>query len=410
MVERGNNEQRRILTRLQSVDSELRAWVVGLSHGTHDAPPKSTHIGLHPCQSDSEGEDGDDDYVGDMVTSARLDRSTAVPSFYRFAVQVHASLPGAEDGKVSFTLETEECGDGKPGFRYNVAFPKCTMLPSITVLSCPTTWEARRDACYQACKELIRVGIMDHRCFPQSRRLKQDQGSSLNANGNATTPQDVKTANTSAKTHGYPRKSPDFCTNTQSLSTTTLYPTVVAPDNMGGDVHAPILLLTRAPIPHVPEFTLFFSGLRTTIRFFKAAPIEVTEPRLRALHGYTLRVTRSLTNKPLQCPPEGLLCFFAPLDSSWHSTLSPHWPLLSIEEHILWDAVQLAADYFAIGLLDGNASIDDRAHDAIVLDRQVEFTMRYFVIKVRHDLTPLSKADDSPVRCAYPLSRPRINL
>ncbi|KAI1792952.1 hypothetical protein LXA43DRAFT_1003961 [Ganoderma leucocontextum] len=400
MIERGNNEQRRILTRIRGIDSELRAWIVGLARGNHDAPPKSTHIGLDPYHSDSEDEDEDDDYVVDVVTSARLDRSTAVPAFYRFAVQIHA-LPGAEDEKVSLFLETEERGDGRMGFRYAVSFPKCTMLRSVAGLSCSTPWEARREACYQACKELIRVGIMDHRCFRQSRRLPQDQSGSLNTNGNAAAPQDVKTANTSAKTHGYPRKTPDFWTNTQPLPTTTLYPTVITPDNMGGDVHAPILLLTRAPIPHVPEFTLFFSGLRATIRFFKAAPIEVTEPKLKALHGYTLRATRSLTNKPLDCAPESLLCYFAPLDSSWHSNLSPHWPLLSVEEHILWDAIQLAADYFAIRLLDGNASIDDRAKDAIVLDRQVEFTMRHFVVKVRHDLTPLSKADDSPREDGY---------
>ena len=403
MVEKGNSEQRRILTRVQSVDSELRTWIATLARGNHDAPPKSTHIGLDPYQSDSEDEDQDDSYVVDMVTSARLDRSTSVPAFYRFAVPIQ-SMPEAEDMKVSLSLETKEHGEGGTEFRYTISFPKCTMLRSMTGLSCSTTWEARGDACYQACKELTRVGVMDHRCFPQPRRFPEDQSDSVNLNGTAAPPQDVKTANTSAKTHGYPRKSPDFWPNTRSLPTTTLYPTVVAPDNMDISVHAPILLLTRAPIPHVPEFTLFFSGSRTTVRFFKAAPIEMTEPRLKALHGYTLRVARSLTNKPLECPPEDLLCFFAPLDSSWHSNLSPYWPLLSIEEHIPWDVVQLGADYFSTRLLDGNASIDDRAKDAIVLDRQVEFTMRYFVVKVRHDLSPLHKADDSPVSSACSLS------
>ena len=397
MVERGNNEQRQILTRLQSVDSELRAWIVGLTRGDHVAPPKSTRIGLDSYESDSEGEGESGDHIVDAVTSARLDRSTVVPAFYRFAVQIHA-LPGAADEKVSLSLETEERGESGAAFRYTVSFPKCTMLQNFTGEFRSTTWEARRDVCYQACQELIRVGIMDHRCFPQLQRFSQDQSGSATANGNAAASQDIKTANTSATTHGYPRKSPDFWRNTQYQPTTTLYPTVVAPDDMGGDVHAPILLLTRAPIPHIPEFSLFFSSLRTTIRFFKAAPIEVTEPRLKALHGYTLRVARSLTNKPLECPPESLLCYFAPLDSSWNSNLSTHWPLLSVEEHILWDAVQLAADYFAIRLLDVNASVDDRANDAIVLDRHVEFTMRYFVVKVRHDLTPLSKAHDSPVR------------
>ena len=241
------------------------------------------------------------------------------------------------------------------------------------------------------------MGIMDHRHFPQTRQTSADQSEVVGTDGEALAQRDVKTANTSAKTHGYPRKTPDFWPNTQSSPPTVLYPTVVAPDNMGEDVHAPVLLLTRAPLPHVPEFSLFFSGLRTTVRFYKAAPVEITDAQLKALHGYTLRITKSLTNKPLDCAPDVLLCYFAPLDSSWNSSISPHWPLLSVEKHILWDAVQLAADYFAIRLLDSNVPIDERAKDAIVLDRQVEFTMRHFVVKVRHDLTPLCKADDSPV-------------
>ncbi|TBU32155.1 hypothetical protein BD311DRAFT_655259 [Dichomitus squalens] len=398
LVEKGNNEQRRILTRVQSVDNEMKEWVGDFVRGDCNAPPKSMHVGLDPYQSDSDNEG--EDYIVDAVTSARIDKSQAIPTFYRFAIQMHA-VSGAEDEKVAFNMETGERGDDAAVLRYIISFPKSTALAAISGPYCSTKWEAKREACHQACKELVRVGIMDHRHFPQSRRVPAGQSGSTDTNGETPAPRDVKTANTSAKTHGYPRKVPDFWPNTQSSPPTILYATVVAPDNMGEEVHAPVLLLTRAPLPHVPDFSLFFSGLRTTVRFYRAAPITITDAQLKALHGYTLRVTKSLTNKPLDCPLGDLLCYFAPLDSSWHSSISPHWPLLSVEGHVLWDAVQLAADYFAIRLLDSNVPIDERAKDAIVLDRQVEFTMRHFVIKVRHDLTPLCKADDSPREAGY---------
>ena len=66
LVEQGNNEQRRILTRVQTVDDELKGWIAGLVRGGPDAPPKSTYIGLDPYQSDSEDEDEEFDVMFDI--------------------------------------------------------------------------------------------------------------------------------------------------------------------------------------------------------------------------------------------------------------------------------------------------------------------------------------------------------
>lgn len=39
----------------------------------------------------------------------------------------------------------------------------------------------------------------------------------------------------------------------------------------------------------------------------------------------------------------------------------------------------------------------EAVHDLIVQDRSVEFTRRYYVARLRRDLTPLSKPEDSAV-------------
>ncbi|KAH9943037.1 uncharacterized protein BXZ73DRAFT_87473 [Epithele typhae] len=158
----------------------------------------------------------------------------------------------------------------------------------------------------------------------------------------------VQTANTSAQTHGYPRATPTFwrhplpSPSDLSAEPTTLYPTVL-----------------------------------------RAAPLVVSPAQLRDLHGYTLRATRSLTNKPFDCGLGGLLAY-------WRATRDARWPLPQLAAHVPWDAVRLAADFFAV------PGLDEMLQDAIVIDRKVEHTLRHFVVKVRHDLTPSSKAEDSP--------------
>ena len=386
MVERNNNEHRRIVTRLQASDDAVRAWIADLAQGEEGAPPRTIHTSFDPYASDGEGEEDDVDYVLDPTSSARIYKSDAVGAVYRFIAEVYP-ISGVDDGAVSLTSEEQSEGNGEMSYRYTLSFPVSTRLPTIVGPSCASRWEARREACYQACKELTRVGLMNIRHFPQSR----------DAGEFASKAPPRQKAKTTASAFGYPRKSPDFWPNSQFAPPTVLYPTVVVPENLGDEPHAPVLFLTRAPLPLIPEFTLFFSGARATVHFYKGEPIEISDVQLKVLHEYTVRISKTLMNKPLECPVGSMLCYFAPLDSTWHSSLSPGWPLLSLAEHIPWDAVQLAADYFAIPLVDGMASLDDRARDAIVLDRQVEYTSRYFVVKVRHDLTPLSKADDSPV-------------
>ncbi|RDX53098.1 hypothetical protein OH76DRAFT_1344263 [Lentinus brumalis] len=391
MVERDNNEHRRIVMRLQTPDDAVRAWIADLAQGEEGAPPRTIYTSMDPYASDGEDEDENPEYIFDATSSARIYKSDAVAAVYRFIAEVYP-ISGVDEGVVSLTPEEQRCEDDVVSYRYTLSFPVSTRLPTIVGPTCASRWEARREACYQACKELVRVGLMNIRHFPQTESA-----------GTFTSPAPTRQkAKTTASAFGYPRKSPDFWPNSQSAPPTVLYPTVVVPENLGDEPHAPILLLTRAPLPLIPEFALFFSGARAIVHFYKGEPIEVTDVQLKALHDYTLRVSKTLMNKFLECPVGNMLCYFAPLDSTWHSSLSAHWPLLALAEHIPWDTIQLAADYFAIPLVDDMASLDDRAQDAIVLDRQVEYTSRYFLVKVRHDLTPLSKVDDSPREAEYP--------
>ncbi|KAJ2998000.1 hypothetical protein NUW54_g7072 [Trametes sanguinea] len=66
-IEKGNNEHRRILSRVQTVDADLRDWVAKFAQGDDkDAPPKSLITGLDSWLSDSdeEGDAGEPFVVG----------------------------------------------------------------------------------------------------------------------------------------------------------------------------------------------------------------------------------------------------------------------------------------------------------------------------------------------------------
>ncbi|KAH9894228.1 ribonuclease III [Cubamyces lactineus] len=395
MIERGNNEQRRVLNHVETIDADLRGWIAGFAQGSTNAiPPRSLYMSLDPRVDDgAEGED--QEYMLDPTTSACLYKPDAEAAFYRFVATFEQQAVWNQ-GTSSISLEEND----STRYRCTVTPPKGIGIPDIVGPSCFTKAQAKREALYRACQECVRMGYMDYRHFPQPPWYSDDPHSE--ARGSA---QEVQTANTSAGTHGYPRKSPDFWANSSKYPVSTLYPTVVVPDSLGGESHAPVVILTRAPLPQIPNFLLFFAGARATAHFYKGAPFEASPVQLQALRGYTIRVVRSLTNKPFDCPAESLLCFFAPLAPSWQPLSGAPGFLgaqLRVGEHIPWDSVQLTADYFAVPLWSSLTSLDDSARDAVVQDRNVEFTMRHFLVKVRHDLTPLSKVDDSPREAEYP--------
>ncbi|CDO74080.1 hypothetical protein BN946_scf185043.g130 [Trametes cinnabarina] len=402
LVEKGNNEHRRILSRVESVDPELRGWVAKFVQGDYrDAPPKSLYTGVDSWLSDSDEEHNEnEEFIVDPTTSARIYKSDAEAAIYRMIAGFEQQVASSEH-EPFVSLERHAENGSAERFRCTVSLPHHTGIPSVVGTWCSTQAGAREEAFYRACQESLRLRLLDYRHFPQPD-WQVDEWSS--PSGENSLPSGVATAAASTAVHGYPRKFPDFWANSRKYPATTLYPTVIIPDNLAGQPHAPVVLLARAPMPHIPDFLLFFSGARATAHFYRGAPFEVSSVQLQALHGYTVRVVRSLTNKAFDCKPEELMCFFAPLASSWHppaSLQASQWSQMPVGAHIPWDAVQLAADYFAVPLYSNLTSLDDNARDAIVQDRNVELTARYFLIQVRHDLTPLSKAEDSAREADY---------
>ncbi|EMD41084.1 hypothetical protein CERSUDRAFT_131598, partial [Gelatoporia subvermispora B] len=403
MAERGNNTHHRILSFVTTLDNKLQEWITHMASNPCGAtPPGNLHESIDPYRSDDEDTADNDDHLKDPVTSAPLFKRDAMSVVYRLA----ASLQKTEEfvPRPLFALVTLQSElDGSPLFRCTVHLPESPSLPlaPVTGPPCTTVSEARKAACFCLCKELADKGVLDYHLYPQSPFPETTDSNSLLSGDTANTDEATKTeaaAVASPATHCYPRKRPDFWVNSSPVFHGRLYPTIVAPGTLLDQYHAPMLVMTRLPLPELSSFNVW-SLHSAPVHFKRAAPVEVDEEKLDALRGYTIRLCRLHTNKPFTCTAESMPYFYAPLAKTWDQAEHQHEHFPSVAEHIPWDDVRLAAERHITPLLIPEKPVEqclaEGVPDAVIQDRMVEFTLRYFTVAIRPDLTPLSEKHDS---------------
>lgn len=413
MVERSNDVHRRILSQITQLDSDMLRWTETVCNRPQSSiPPRTLRETINSYHSDSEEDEDDErgEFIKDPTTSGRIYAQDATTVLYRFAAALGS---------------TDEEAAERPLFEYEEeqttrAYICTILLPGSPVhkMSGPTRLSmshSRRAACYQACVELSNQGFLSYRLFPLPSNVAARHEQELNGSGPAVNdlanmeclpPQTMSTENKSLGTRCYPRKTPDFWSNTESIPSTYLYPTVISTNHSddASQPHAPILILTRQPLPVLSNFKLFFSGVPALVRFTRGAAFQVDEARLHDIYMYTIRICRAIANKPFVCSLGNMPYFFAPVAPAWEepggdlALVDQRWELPNVVDLIPWDLVALAARDWVVGLKLGNLEeLVKDVEDAVIQDRWVEFTRRYDAVKMRPDLSPLSKPADSPV-------------
>jgi endoribonuclease Dicer len=332
---------------------------------------------------------------------------------YRLA----ASLDTTNDEQFDlplFEYEISREAVASPTYVCTVNFPLGPPVSKVRGPACASVPLARRAACYLACVELFNRNALDYRLFPlpASVTTRRDMISmppglmelNLEAdNSNNLAPHGPNSEIKSFGTHCYPRKKPDFWNWPETATFGCLYPTVIFTSYTDDPSrpYAPLLILTRHSLPPLPSFRLFFSNVPGVVHFMQGASFEVERDRLEDLHRYTIRICRAIANKPFACPLEKTRYFFAPLAPTWKPPAdisAKTWKHPIIVKHIPWDQVTLAANSWVVPLTSRNLrSLAKDVEDSVIQDRWVEFTRRYDVVRVRPDLTPMSKPMDSPV-------------
>ena len=427
MAERGSDVDRRILSQIARLDAQMESWVNRVaSNPTSAAPLRHLRETVDPYRSDSDEEDDvSAHYIKDPTTSGRIYMQDATTVVYRFVSQLYSSLEG-KSHKSEQLFEFEELKDDNGANSVcicTVLLPPGAPITRVSGLPCSTLAQARRSACYQTCLELFERGVLDYKLFPRpslpttrpqrtayiSTQMMEELSDREEDESLLPVKSKQQGQTRSSGTRPYPRKKPDFWVNTIPIMRGSLYPTIITPvvgavsEPGHGGLYSPILLLTRLPLPQIPTIRLFFSGMVGEVHLTRAAAFEVNEDRLHLLYKYTIRVVRYITNKPFVCALEDMPYFFAPLDSSFITPFGSHekTPALQfpqVVDYISWASVEIAASNAAVTINTQDLkTLTKDTDDAMIQDRSVEFTRRYNVVRIRPDLNPLSKPEDSPV-------------
>lgn len=363
-------------------------WVEKLSTAPESAPPpRPLRESADSYHSDSEDEGGE--CLRDPTTSRRIEPRDATSIFYHY---ISNTGPNADSNPALISLFrfSEMQDDHSRSYICKIILNE-PRLTQISGKPSPSMALARRNACFEACVQLNRLGLLDYRYFPFSSREIR-----------VSLPRNIES--TSSGTRCYDRKQPEFWENARHNPHQVpqkLYPIVV---NILHNVDGPrpyggLLVLTWQALPPLLDFHVFFSGVGANISLHRGRSLCASQDQINHLYRYTLRLCRAISNKPLNCALSDIPYLYAPLENGFNPA-----DLLKDAEHDLgplidWTSVRLAANNWVIPLKRSTPDeLSKDLEDAIIQDRWVEFTRRYEAIQLRTDLTPLSKPVDSPVR------------
>ena len=419
MMQRGCDSHRRRLLQTTRLDEATQTWLDNVQNPDSAIPPATILDSHDPYLSDSEDEDDPASYIKDPTTGGRIRVQDATGIVYRFSANASAAEGASGHPSTLFRFEiVPESQESQTQFICTVTLPPGPRVPPVSGPPSTSRAHARRVACYRMCSELFERGLLESQLFPRSslksngQRRIPDVSRTIDFTeedliATISTPLDAGSKQTSV--HGYLRKKPGLWENVVTMKSDSLYPTVISVQ--GQETYGPLVLLTRAPLPSMSSLKLFDSGFRLAVELQRGARFDVDAERLHDLYNYTIRVHRSIVNKPLTCQMEEMPYFLAPLKTSWLGFSRPradHWHMDELINDIPWDLVKLAADNWVTELQTDN--LEASIEDAIVQDRWIEYTRRYYALNLRRDLTPLSKPVDSPVSFILILLEPGFNL
>ncbi|KAF7966789.1 hypothetical protein HWV62_36991 [Athelia sp. TMB] len=416
MAERGNDVHRAILSDSIQLDAGMRAWTDRLfGDMCSSVPPECLRETSNPYHSDSEDEETDE-HILDPTTAGRIYLQDATTVIYR-ATAVFGGSTRNRTGSALFEFtESPGASGSAPTYVCTVLIPSGVPVHRVTGPPRATAAQARRAACYSACLELLDRNQLNYQLFPLPSNIAgRDYGAPPPTAETVSIKQTIEPQDMHSETKAqgstrcHPRKKAEFWRfNTKSSGDKlVLYPIILSVSNTV-DIsrpHGPMLILTWQPFPTLGSFKVFFSGIPATVNITRGAPFDVTEEQLEDLRGYTVRICRSIMNKSFTCEMEKMQYFFAPVSINWKvqkSNQYKQWRSPDVYEHIPWDLVSLAARNWAVPLTLRNTRVLTKGtEDAVIQDRWVEFTRRYDVVRIRSDMTPLSKPGESDREFEY---------
>jgi len=280
-----------------------------------------------------------------------------------------------------------------PAFTCSIHLPG-TPIDGLVGPEAPDQHLARRSASFEAIARLLALGLLDYQVVP----LPASQALHV---GGLQKLEEAKIIGT----RRYLLKKPEFWSNGNQGNITTVYPTIIRVTHKSQN-YAPLVLLTRQPLQLPATFNLFMDHASMVVHTQVGAPFTVIDEQCAVLRLFTLRIYRSILNKPCECELQNMTHFLACLSRS--ANLENLWANLPcpIDGFLDWEHMKEAGEKWAVPIrFETLEALREDMEDAVLTDRWVEFTRRYHVVAVLLDKTPLSKPEPGEVRDLDPLSR-----
>ncbi|EAU84711.2 hypothetical protein CC1G_00230 [Coprinopsis cinerea okayama7 len=380
LVERHNDSHRRILSNAASDAERLFEWFDGLRDPEGlVVPPANLKESSMSYYSESDEDIDKPDYVSAATTGGRLYPQDAIVTLVKFASYLREQ-GYLEAGHSLFEYQSIPANPGQPlQFACKISLPG---TPVDGMVSAPemTKTISRRAAAFSACKRLASLGLLDYRIVPLPS-TPQVLGPS------ATNP-------TEKGTRRYFRKQPEFWKHGSTGPVSVLHPMVICVE--GNAAFGPLLLFTRQPMPSMPSFNLFSNGDPVKVAFHRGSPFKPEPEEMDIIYGFTLRLVKMCLNKPVTCPVNEATYFFGALSRSWAPRDTQDIFRRDIAKDIDWELMSRSATKWAVPItISAAPDMQEDLADAVIQDRFLEFTRRYHVVKLRQDMTPMSKPVDS---------------
>ena len=188
-------------------------------------------------------------------------------------------------------------------YLYEVQLPSRSPIQSFVGKPSIRKAQAKRSAAFEACVQLFQAGFLNDQLVPiyHSRKLPLMRNAALALN--------------MKKTGKYTmRAKPNIWEKGRETTPMKLYAVVLDVSDSLDRPHRPLVLLTRIPLPDLPEFPLFLSARRQTLvrTTSISEAISVSPERLEKLTVFTLRIFNDVFNKEYEFDVQKVSYWLAP--------------------------------------------------------------------------------------------------
>lgn len=403
LFEKGNDRHRRIAYSLRKIPPAWREWIKHLDGELRYAPPGDilNAEAFNPAdRSEFDETSRDSEGIIDGVTGSRLTPNHALEAMYNFA---SASMKGIQDTLMARPLlECRRSESDDSLFSYAI---KLSGTPLGTVFGpwCRFRADARYLACYEACRELHRLRLLDSSFFPPPPPLCPTKVTGaldgLDKPGADSGPPSIQHYVFGKRRVEFWERSLSSCVGNR------FYPTVItlvddAPSGshpLWSDPFRPICILTRNPLPELPPFQLRFMDGSRTVHLKRCAALDLNHSEVQQIHHFSAEFCKVITARNLVLAWDRNPCVFVPLVSWWNPKHPPQdtpWPFPSISRHIAWPDIRRVARMDDPNLELKGKSISEwqkLLNDTVFQEQRGLSSTLYLGIRLRSDLNPRSK-------------------